>query len=82
MLSLLRDFWTALREERVDVNNLIMISSRLFPIKQQIETAWKKHLTEESFASWNILRTYSYYCRKILHDSMRASIIEDYCNIL
>jgi hypothetical protein len=82
MLVLLREFWAALSEEKVDINNLILKSSRVFPLKREIELAWKKNLADEKFSSWNIIRAYTTYCRHILHDSTRACILEDYSKIL
>jgi len=36
MLILLREFWSALSEEKIDINNLILKSSKVFPIKREI----------------------------------------------
>lgn len=54
----------------------------MFPIKREVERAWRKSLGEESFSCWNIIKTYTIYCRSILHDFTRSCILEDYSKIL
>lgn len=41
---MLREFWSALRDDKVDVNTLIRISSKLFPLKKEVESVWKKNI--------------------------------------
>lgn len=77
-----QEFWSELLEERVDMNQLAAASSRLFPLKKTIERIWRTHLNREKFTSWNILRTYTYYRRNILHDYTNSVILEDYCKIV
>lgn len=77
-----QEFWGQLLEERVDVRQLSAISSRLFPLKRAIETAWRRHLNREQFSSWNVLRSYTYFRRNILHDYTNSVILEDYCKIV
>lgn len=64
------------------MSSLVRISSKLFPLKREIETSWMKNINSENFASWNILNTYAFYCRIILKDLTKACIFEDYCKII
>lgn len=57
-------------------------SERLLPLRQNIELVWKRHLKEETFSSWSVLKTYALYRRYILQDSTNATILEDYCQIM
>jgi hypothetical protein len=81
-VSCFHEFWGELLEERIDVNQLAVVSSRLFPLKKSIEQTWRRHLNREKFSSWNILRTYTYYRRNILHDYTNSVILEDYSKII
>ena len=78
----LLEFWEKISEEKVDLGVLMSISARLFPLKKEIESRWKKHINEMNFASWNVLRTYVLYRRMILNDNTNARILEDYCHVM
>lgn len=71
------DFWSQFFEERVDLNKLISVSTKLFPFRQEIEQLWRRIRQVDSFATAHTMLLYAEYVRQILNDDEEAERIQE-----
>lgn len=72
ILNLMMDFWSQFFEERVDLNKLISVSTKLFPFRQEIEQLWNRIKQVESFATAHTMLLYAEYMLQILNNEDEA----------
>jgi len=77
ILNLMMDFWSQFFEERVDLNKLIAVSTKLFPFRQEIDQLWLRIRQVESFSTAHIMLLYAQYVMQILNNEEEAESIRN-----
>ena len=78
MLILIQELWIEFYEEKVDLQKVMAISSKIFPFRVKLEKVYREKLRVFKYASYRMLHLYSSYLRKILHEEEEAVRVEDY----